>query len=140
MLSKGQQPQPQPGERQQPQPPSVFHQCNQTLTMQKGLFSPPRCRQSPVPPVHRPRLSPVCDDSKSFSVAAFFWGGRVHSGISALPTHLSAEDKVVMICQDQFVLENCHSRLLQQKRSGTKLVMFRQVKFGLKSHRSVGNF
>lgn len=105
---------------QQPQPPSVFHQCNQTLTMQTGLFSPPRCRQSPVLPVHRPRLSPVCDDSKSFWVAAVFFG-RVHSGISA---HLSAEDKVVMICQDQFVLENCHSRLLQQKRSGTKLVMF----------------
>lgn len=37
----------------------------------------------------------------------FFW--HVHSWISALPTHLGAEDKVVMICQDQFVLENCHS-------------------------------
>lgn len=116
---------------QQPQPPSVFKQWNQTLTMQKGLFSPPRCCQSPV----RPPLSPF---TRLWRLKIDF--GRVPSRFSALPTHLSAEDKVMMICRHQFVLENCHSRLLRQKRSATRLVMFMQVKFVVKPHRSVGTF
>lgn len=68
---------------------------------------------------------PVSDDSKSFSVTAFW---RASSHISARPTHLSAEDKVVMICQDCLALETCHSRLRQhcgtQKRNITLVVMF----------------
>lgn len=45
---------------QQPQPESVFKQWNETLTMQRGLFIPPRCRQSSVLPVHLFGLFVAC--------------------------------------------------------------------------------
>lgn len=127
--------------RQQPQPLPAFKQWNQTLSMQKGsLFSPSRCRQSSVLLIHLPRLSPVSNDSKSSSVTAFW---RASSHISARPTHLSAENKVMMICQDHFVLEICHSRLLHhcgtQKRTVMLVVMCMHVKFVVKSHWSAGN-
>lgn len=45
---------------QQPQPESVFKLWNETLTMQRGLFIPPRCRQSSVLPVHPFGLFVAC--------------------------------------------------------------------------------
>lgn len=73
---------------QQSQLLHVFKQWNQTLSVQKiSPFSPSRCRQSSVLLIHLPCLSPVSNDSKSFSVTTFW---RASSHISA----------VLMVCLD----------------------------------------